>query len=296
MKNKIFVYFICTLLVILTVIPVSNSLKIKNSSNFVEVIDQSQEIDDEMKWLIGGVFYWQEFVPSMEWLVRVECKIMNGHPDSPPFHIELLDPDDNLMGSFALLGVPLGSPDWVSASYGQTVDLIPGEKYKIRVWFEPGGEYAWCGAEDDPYPAGNSDVGQGWDWCFRTISDDNQRPDPPEIVGPPTCKHKEDYVFDVTFTDPDGDDLEYIRVEFGDGQHTGYIGPVSSGYVYHGVHYFALRGDYTIRASSRDIHGAFSDDSTHRIQVSRNRVLLFNNWNRLIDIFPMLEKIIIYLN
>ena len=292
MKNKIFVFFSCTMLVVLSVIPISNCLKIQNSSNLVEIVDQSQEIDEEMRWLVGGVYYWQEFVPSMSWLVRVECKLFNGHPDSPPFNIELLDPDDNVMGSFATLAIPLNSPGWVTASYGQTVDLVPGEKYKIRCWFEPGGEYAWCGADGDPYLSGDSDVGQGWDWCFRSISDTNHRPDPPEIVGPPNCYYKEDYVFDVTFTDPDGDDLEYIRVEFGDGNDTGYIGPVSSGYVYHGVHHYTLRGYYNINASSRDIHGAFSDKSKHRVQVSRNKESSFNNWNLLMDMFPIIQKIL----
>jgi len=295
MKKKIIGIFVCMLLIALAIIPNSSSLKTYNISNYVEVVDQSQEIEDGIEWLEGGIIYWQEFVPSMIRLLKVELKLLKGYPDSPPFNLEILDPDGVVVASFWSLAIPSDSPGWVTFSFGQSREVNPGLKYKIQVWFDPGGEYAWSGAYDNPYPGGDSNMGIDWDWCFRTISDDNLRPDPPLILGPPTCKHREDYVFDVTFTDPDGDALLF-NIEYGDGQETGWTGAVNSGYTYHGVHYYNLKGYYNIRAQSKDIHGVYSDSSILRIQIPRNRATIGSYWLRFIDMFPILQRMLDFIN
>ena len=47
--------------------------------------------------------------------------------------------------------------------------------------------------------------------------DDNNPPNPPDIDGETNCKLRQEYVYNITITDPDGTRMTELFVMFGDG-------------------------------------------------------------------------------
>jgi hypothetical protein len=69
--------------------------------------------------------------------------------------------------------------DWVVFDIDD-INLVPGDTYYIHLKHDAGAEYAWAGANGDLYPAGDSDIGAQWDWCFRTYVDKSHDNTPDE--------------------------------------------------------------------------------------------------------------------
>ncbi len=172
MKTKIVGIFVCTLL-IATVLPaigmIDNGISPQTLSETLQgVLDQSQERDDECIWFDDA---WQEFVPVGKNLLHVEVKIKQGYEDSPDLIMYIEDSLGSPLVSLNMQATDIPDVcDWVVFDIDD-VELVPGDTYKIHLKYDPGGEYAWCGANGDPYPAGDSDIGAQWDWCFRTYVD-----------------------------------------------------------------------------------------------------------------------------
>ena len=99
-------------------------------------------------------------------------------------------------------------------------------------------------------------------------SNENTPPNPPEISGPASGKIKKEYNYSFLLTDPDGDSLSKIRIEWG-GLGTGNIteicwtctteGPKLNGTLFVMQHDWKRSGEYSIRAKVWDIHNLESN-------------------------------------
>jgi hypothetical protein len=169
MQRKPVIVLICIILSSLMIIlsPQSTSISIKNF--FSEKIDQSQERDE------GAVsirnMEWQEFVPVVKKLLRVEVKIKIGDGETTSIRLSIEQPLGTILSSTELPASEIPTtPDWVSFDM-QDITLKPGEIYYIKLSTSSNALYYWCGASNNPYPNGVSSKGANWDWCFRTYAD-----------------------------------------------------------------------------------------------------------------------------
>jgi hypothetical protein len=166
--KKIIGIGICMLLIATALPVVGVTTNTKQPETVVGVYDQVQERSDECKWFQDA---WQEFVPVGKQLLHVEVKIKQGYESSPDLFMYIEDSSGSPLTSLSMKATDIPDVcDWVVFDIDD-VKLVPGDTYKIRLKYDVGGEYAWCGANGDPYPAGNSDIGAQWDWCFRTYVD-----------------------------------------------------------------------------------------------------------------------------
>lgn len=128
-------------------------------------------------------------------------------------------------------------------------------------------------------------------WQFRT----NYAPDIPAINGPTQGKPGIAYNYTFVTTDPTGDDVCYY-VDWGDGTYSGWTSFVPSGNTITLTHIWGKRGTYSIRAKAKDIYGAESDWGTLKIKIPRPRIYIYTQiLEKLMERFPMLEKILTYL-
>jgi hypothetical protein len=166
--KKIIGILACMLL-ISTALPVVGITNNKQQPELMQgVLDQAQERSDECKWFQDA---WQEFVPVGKKLFHVEVRIKQGYESSPDLFMYIEDSSGSPLTFMSMKATDI--PDvceWVVFDIDD-IELVPGDTYKIHLKYDLGGEYAWCGANGDLYPAGTSDIGAQWDWCFRTYVD-----------------------------------------------------------------------------------------------------------------------------
>ncbi len=166
--KKIIGIFVCMLLIATALPAVGITNNKTQPETVVGVYDQVQERSDECKWFQDA---WQEFVPVGKKLLHVEVKIKQGYEGSPDLFMYIEDSSGGILVSLSKQATDIPDVcDWVVFDIDD-IELVPGDTYKIRLKYDLGGEYAWCGANGDPYPAGDSDLGGQWDWCFRTYVD-----------------------------------------------------------------------------------------------------------------------------
>ena len=99
---------------------------------------------------------------------------------------------------------------------------------------------------------------------------DNEKPNPPEITGPTSGKINTRYFYNFLLTDPDGDYLKAIQIEWGgwDSDNTTYIcwlcegGPLPNGTIFEYGHSWGSTGNFTIRSKVWDIQDNESDWGT----------------------------------
>jgi len=169
MQRKSIMVFICvifsSLMIILT--PQSTSISIKNF--FSEQIDQSQETDNGPVSIRN--IEWQEFVPVVKKLLRVEVKIKVGSGETTPIRLSIEQPLGTILSATELPASEIPTtPDWVSFDV-QDITLNSGQIYYIKLSTSSNALYYWCGASNNPYTNGVSSKGANWDWCFRTYAD-----------------------------------------------------------------------------------------------------------------------------
>jgi hypothetical protein len=82
----------------------------------------------------------------------------------------------------------------------------------------------------------------------------NQPPITPTITGPAQGKIKVDIAYNITTTDPNGDNVSYF-IDWGDGTNSAWIGPYPSGTTATQSHTWNKKGTYTIKAKAKDIYG-----------------------------------------
>ena len=122
--------------------------------------------------------------------------------------------------------------------------------------------------------------------CFYEI-EENDPPETPDIDGPKAHKVGVEYEYTFVTTDPDGDDISYY-INWSDGTSEGWIGPVDSGTEIILTHTWDVKGEYTIRAKTKDHpYGAESDLAEFWIRWQpKNKVTENTLFMRLLERFP----------
>ena len=146
----------------------------KNSTKTYTVtgddVDQSQEQIDDYLFFESGA--WQEFVPTKTTLTKVDLHIGNYFSGSYPLTMTIEAPLGTQIVDKTLTAadIPLDHCDWTTFDVADTA-ISPGHSYYIVLTYDPGCEYCWSGASENPYPHGESSEGSDWDWCFRTYGE-----------------------------------------------------------------------------------------------------------------------------
>jgi glutaredoxin len=124
------------------------------------------------------------------------------------------------------------------------------------------------------------------DECVTVDFTADSPPNTPLITGPATGKIKVALAYNVTTTDPDGDDVSYF-IDWGDGSTSGWLGPYSSGDVITQSHTWSKKRDYTIKAKARDIYGNESNWGELTVTIPYSYTLPFTQlWIRVFERFP----------
>jgi|GEM_PF-4733038 len=277
-------WILCMLLLICFLLPTIHSEHLEtyqNNTTLGEQLDQSQETYDETVWLNAGTLYWQQFEPTLDTITRVELLAMQGYAGSPDLELDIQNrPGDSLCHMEIAASELPSTLSWTSFDVPD-VELLPGETYYITVFCQAGSEYALGGAWLDPYPLGDSNIGSGWDWCFRTYGEEeNIAPLPPQIEGPSEAKVRTVTFYNFTAIDPNGDDIQYY-IEFESGQGYWTDDYFSSGEQISRGWRWTEKGTLTIRSKARDSYGLESNWATLEITLPRSRYTEFFKLNQL---------------
>jgi len=167
MNKKNVAYFVMTLFIATATFSALSCADEEVTSSFAEVLDQSQTWEDTCQYVGGSE--WQEFIPTLDNLNRVEVKVAQWFGGSPDMEVTIEKPLGNVLTfrKMAASSIPSGSCDWVSFNVPD-ITLVPGESYYLRVIAPIGSEYGWGFASNNLYGAGTSSQAPG-DWCFKTF-------------------------------------------------------------------------------------------------------------------------------
>ena len=169
MKYKTIGIFVCMLLIAATILPVAGNETSVLISEDRDIIDQFQDNCTDCAW--ADYYAWQEFVPTVNNLVRVEvCVAHWGSQDEPPLNLSIEKPLGTVLTNKSLPwdALPQVDCDWTSFDVPD-ISITPGVKYYIVLSFAFGADYMWCGDWNNPYPPGESNMDPDWDWTFRTF-------------------------------------------------------------------------------------------------------------------------------
>lgn len=102
----------------------------------------------------------------------------------------------------------------------------------------------------------------------------NNPPDPPEISGPTSGKIGVTYTYKITISDPDGDQLKKLEIDFGDDNITLFEcgctdSPWVSGTTLYVSHEWKVSGSYAVKARVMDIYWAWSDWSNLEVSMPK---------------------------
>jgi hypothetical protein len=145
-----------------------------------EIMDQSQTVADAGFWFDVGMVRWQQFYPSLNNITAVELFLLQaGFPGDVVLMIAT-DAGDSLITS-RLDEDNVVDGDWNRINLPRTVELTPGEPYRIYVASSqpspgPDERYTWNGNHDSDYP-GITDVYDEeplYDYAFITYGFDRQ--------------------------------------------------------------------------------------------------------------------------
>ena len=131
----------------------------------------------------------------------------------------------------------------------------------------------------------------GWSDPHTIQITENEAPEVPSIDGPTWGIPGEQYTYEVSSTDPNGDDIIYC-FDFGDDSGEVCLGPFPSGTSQSVNHIWEEKGTYIVKVKATDIHGASSDWATLEVVMPVNKVV--NSFIQLIlerfpNAFPMIR-------
>lgn len=119
----------------------------------------------------------------------------------------------------------------------------------------------------------------------------NNPPLTPEIDGPNSGKPEVEYDFTFTTTDPESDDV-YYYITWGDGHIEPWFGPHESGEIVTVSHEWINQGEYTIQAKAKDIYDEESLWGKLTVTMPRNKVLHNTLIYKLLEQFPLLQRLL----
>ena len=122
----------------------------------------------------------------------------------------------------------------------------------------------------------------------------NKAPETPSIIGPTSGKTGTMCEYTFFSEDPDGDKISYF-IDWGDDTSTGWTEFVASGTSVNVEHTWNEKGNYVIKAKTKDIHGKESDWGNLEVSIPknlqpRNTVFLYI-LERIMERFPWLEQV-----
>jgi len=162
--------YMCVYLLLSTALVASISSVLAQS----EMKDQYQENSAVCEHVDTYWISWQEFVPTVHSLSRVEVKINRyvNYPNQYPITMTIEAPLGSVLTSKTLQWnavpeLPWGQTVWISFDVPD-IALTPGQSYYIVLNSTPLA-YLWSAANWDAYPPGRSNFDYPWDWTFRTF-------------------------------------------------------------------------------------------------------------------------------
>jgi hypothetical protein len=135
-----------------------------------QVLDQNQRKCEDCRFLPN--YGWQQFVPKANKLYYVDVNVGHFFGGSPDIKLSIEQPLGNMLTTVSLpvTQIPDHYCDWTRFDFPD-IQTTPNTVYYIVLEYDPGGEYAWCGAWGNPYPQGTSDYDPDWDYTFMTYVD-----------------------------------------------------------------------------------------------------------------------------
>ncbi len=103
----------------------------------------------------------------------------------------------------------------------------------------------------------------------------NNPPEKPSITGPDEGKPGDIKEFEITTTDPDGDEVYYM-IDWGDDVITDWLGPYESRETITAEHEWDSEGNYIIKVKAKDQDGAETDWTWLKITMPKNRFIQFS--------------------
>jgi len=100
---------------------------------------------------------------------------------------------------------------------------------------------------------------------LMTITTDHP-PETPTITGPAEGEPGNAYLYTLSTTDQDGDQVYYF-VDWGDNLTSGWLGPFNSGASASATHEWAEEGTYTVQVKAKDTYGVESDWGTLEVTM-----------------------------
>jgi parallel beta-helix repeat protein len=173
--------------------------------------------------------------------------------------------------------------DWGDGTHGWIGPCLPDEEIALNhTWIEPGSFIIKAKVRDIFY------VNSDWSDPF-TIEISQDPPNKPTILGPLKGDVGQNYVYNFSSTDPEGQIIKYF-IDWGDGSNSSWVGPYLSGEVVSKQHRWIKRGRYKIKVKAMDVYdaeGVWSDPLS--VIMPRERTLLISqfiqSFNKRIDLF-----------
>lgn len=208
-----------------------------------------------------------------EWIIDVECEFtaMTTDPEGEQIYY-LFDWGD---GNFS---------DWLGPyNSGQTIDTA----------------YAWAELGEYLVRVKAKDIwGVVSDWSEEAVIHIvlNENPTNPFISGKSIGFGGVEYEFTFQSSDPDDHDI-YYRVNWDDGDDTGYLGPYSSGELITLTHSWNQKGEYWVKAWAKDSLEGDSGQASHKINILTDKSKqVYPGIAQLLEMlaarFPLIAKII----
>ncbi len=150
------------------------------------------------------------------------------------------------------------------------------------------GNYVMIGADGDDNENGAS---AGSVYVFKRS---NQPPNAPLINGPTSGKLLVKHCWRFYSNDPDSDMIKYI-IDWGDGKTT----ETECKYTHVEVcHRYIKQGKYAIKAKAKECtpDGLESEESTYVVTIPRNKATNGSSWLRFFDMFPILQRLLDFIN
>lgn len=130
------------------------------------------------------------------------------------------------------------------------------------------------------------------DTTWASIQGSANPPSTPVVTGPSKGEPNVVYYFFATATDPDGDALFYW-FDWGDGNNTGWLGPINSGSVMNAKHNWSTKGLFIVKVKAKDTSGLESDWGT--LPVNIPAALPYTPFLKFLERFPHLFLLLCYL-
>jgi serine-type D-Ala-D-Ala carboxypeptidase/endopeptidase len=127
---------------------------------------------------------------------------------------------------------------------------------------------------------------------YQILSDNNQAPVPPTIVGPATGRVNKNQEFTISMVDPDGDDLFYC-VDWGDQTPIEWIGPYQNNTTLQITHRWKNTSQYIVKAKVKDSSGIESDWASIIMNISKTKMYDNQFFQRIINTYQYISHFMV---